>query len=174
MMKKKYQSGGSLYKGYPKQEQRPVIKQGYKGASTQESVREGKRLEARQDFEKGVTRAKAIISTASNIPVYGKFAQALSVGADVGTGIAKKIRGEKGASKDFAQSGVGTAALLNPAKGLGFSFKGVKRGVAFLKAAELSNDVSDITEGAKTYKKGGKMPLKKASGNGKGKRVKPV
>jgi len=162
-MKKKYQSGGSLYKGYPKPEQRPVIiiKQGYKGAPTMESVREGKRLEERQNYEKGVTRVKAGLAAASNIPYIGKSAQALGIGADLGAGIAKTIRGEKGASKDFAQAGVGTAALMSPKKGL--SVKGLKRGVAFFKAAELGNDANDILEGAITYKKGGKMPQKKLS-----------
>lgn len=161
-MKKKYQSGGGLHKGYPKPEQRPVIKQGYKDAPTLETFREAKRLEAKQNYEKGVTRLKAGLAAASNIPVYGKFAQALGIGADLATGIGKTIKGEKGASKDFAQAGVGTAALMSPKKGL--SVRGLKRGVAFLKSNEIANDANDIVDGAKTYKKGGKMPSKKTRG----------
>ena len=127
--------------------------------------------ESRKAYESGSKRIKAGISAASNIPVVGKFAQAIGIGADLATGLAKTIRGESGVKKDFLQAAVGSAALANPFKGAGAGFKKAK---AFLKSTELSSDVSEISEGASTYKKGGKMPLKKASGKGKGKRVKPV
>lgn len=162
MMKKKYQSGGGIYKGYPAPAKQPVIKQG--GGPTRETIRQDKLAESRKAYESASKRIKAGISAASNIPVVGKFAQAIGVGADLGTGLAKTIRGESGAKKDFSQAAVGSVALANPFKGVGPGFKKAK---AFLKSAELSNDISDIAEGASTYKKGGKMPLKKASGKGK-------
>ena len=37
----------------------------------------------------------------NNIPVVGKFAQAIGIGADLATGLAKTIRGESGVKKDF-------------------------------------------------------------------------
>ena len=162
MMKKKYQSGGGIHKGYPQPDKRPVIKQG--GGPTRQTIREDKIAESRKSYESSSKKIKAGISAASNIPVVGKFAQAIGIGADLGTGLAKTIRGESSVKKDFLQAAVGSAALANPFKGAG---AGLKKAKSFLKINEVSMDALDIAEGASTYKKGGKMPLKKASGKGK-------
>lgn len=184
-LKKKYQSGGGPISKYdpqpsfanrapvlfPKEsrtkegpnDKRLYIRQAHKGSPTREAIRQDIIAESRKNYESGSKRIKAVLSAASNIPVVGKFAQAAGIGADLAAGLGKTIRGESGAKKDFSQAAVGSVALANPFKGV----KGLKRAKAFLKSAEISNDVSDVVEGASTYKKGGKMPLKKASGKGK-------
>jgi len=114
-----------------------------------------------------VKKTKAVLAAVSRIPGnIGIQGQALSVGADLGTGIAKSFRGDKqGARKDFAQAAAGAAALFKP---LGAT--------KFAKSGNIIIDVSDISEVLPTgdtrqkkkssgvtvsYSKGGKISKKK-------------
>lgn len=113
-----------------------------------------------------VKKTKGVLAAASRMPgMIGKYGQALSIGADLGTGIAKALRGDKrGSNKDFAQAAIGGAMLT--------SLKGTK----FFKSGNMSIDASDISEVLPTgdarkkkkssgvtvsYSKGGKISKKK-------------
>lgn len=114
-----------------------------------------------------VKKTKGVMAAASRMPGnIGKYGQALSVGADLGTGIAKSFRGDKqGSRKDFAQAAAGAAAMFKP---LGAT--------KFVKSGNIAIDVSDISEVMPTgdtrqkkksrgvtvsYSKGGKISKKK-------------
>jgi len=109
-----------------------------------------------------IKKTKGALAVVSRMPgAYGKYAQALSVGADLGTGLSKSFRGDKrGADKDFAQAAFGAAALTG--------LKGTK----FVRSGNIAIDAQDGSEVLPTgdtrkkkksrgvtvsYKKGGKI-----------------
>lgn len=109
-----------------------------------------------------VKKTKGVLAAASRMPgAYGKYAQAASIGADLGTGIAKSFRGDKrGADKDYAQAAIGAAAFT------------VLKGTKFVRSGNIAIDVQDGPEVLPTgdtrkmkksrgvtvsYKKGGKI-----------------
>lgn len=113
-----------------------------------------------------IKKTKGVLAAASRMPgMIGKYGQALSIGADLGTGIAKALRGDKrGSNKDFAQAVIG-GAMLTPLKSTNF-----------FKSGNIAIDASDISEVLPTgdtrqkkkssgvtvsYSKGGKISKKK-------------
>jgi hypothetical protein len=112
-----------------------------------------------------VKKTKGVIASASRMPgALGKYAQALSVGADLGTGLGKAIRGDKkGAHKDFGQAAIGFGAFT-PLKGTKF-FKASNIGIDALEISEVlpTGDARGKKKSrgvTVSYSKGGKMPKK--------------
>lgn len=112
-----------------------------------------------------IKTTKGVLAAASRVPYIGKYAQALSIGADLGTGISKSLRGDKlRSSKDFAQAAIG-ATMLTPLKATKF-FKSGNAAVDVTDISEITPS-GDAREKKKSrgvtvsYSKGGKISKKK-------------
>ncbi len=107
-----------------------------------------------------IRKLKAALAIASNLPYVGKMANALSVGADLGTGIGKYIRGDSaGSTKDFRQAYVNSLGFLKPGKLSNLSST-QKAYNAAIKTAKVEADYSDVKEAYKKYAEGGKVATK--------------
>jgi hypothetical protein len=107
-----------------------------------------------------ISNTKAALAVASNLPYVGKMANALSVGADLGTGIGKYMRGDSaGSKKDFKQAYVNSLGFFKPGKLSNLS--SIQKAYnAATKTAKVEADYSDVKEAYKKYAEGGKVATK--------------